>query len=238
MSTPGVGLTLNWTRTFLLTFTCVPLLPNFWLIQILLCWIELSMENIRIRLHLLIPDSAIEKTVQSTAIFKIIPRESYPRKKSNHRGIWCPERHTVFYGQNLEGWMTCPGDSLLFTKHWDKVHMASRPFCSGLPCDQNKSYHCPSRVHKPLTFVPDNAWRRKSRQSGYIFYPQMNYVCTTRANSAEPHITLPGDSRECVAPAYSHSPRWMLRSLESLSSIPHNLICGQKFLPDAPYSLG
>ena len=36
---------------------------------------------------------------------------------------------------------------------------------------------------------------------------QMNYVCTTRANSAEPHITLPGDSRECVAPAYSHSPR-------------------------------
>ena len=68
--------------------------------------------------------------------------------------------------------------------------MASRPFCSGLPCDQNKSYHCPSRVHKPLTFVPDNAWRRKSRQSGYIFHPQMNYVCTTRANSAEPHITL------------------------------------------------
>lgn len=151
------------------------------------------------------PDSATEKTVQSTAIFKNIPRESYARKKSNCRGIWCPERPTVFYGQNLEGWMTRPGDSLLFIEHQNKVHMSSRPFCSGLPCDQNKSYHCPSRVHESLTFEPDNAWRRKGRQSGYIFHPKMNYVCTTRANLASHHS--PWGFCECGASTYIHSPR-------------------------------
>lgn len=66
------------------------------------------------------PDLATDKnrkTVQSTAILKIIPLESYTRKKSHHEGIWCPERLTLYYDQNLESWVTCPGDSLLFVEH-------------------------------------------------------------------------------------------------------------------------
>lgn len=97
-----------------------PLLSDFLphrLIQILLCWTELCGEKILIQLQLHVPRFSSDKNrkiVLSTAILKIIPFESYTRKKPNHRGIWYPESPTLDYGQNLESWVTCPGDSLLF----------------------------------------------------------------------------------------------------------------------------
>lgn len=56
MSTPGVALTLSWTRTFLSHIhpgSLCFLISCF--IQILLCWIELSVEKVLIQLHLHIP---------------------------------------------------------------------------------------------------------------------------------------------------------------------------------------
>lgn len=174
------------------------------------------------------PDSAAEKnrkTVQLTVILKIIPRESSTRKKSNHRGIWCPERPTLFYGQSLQGWVTCPGDSLFFIDHQKEAHMSPRPFGSRLPCDQNKPYYCLSS--SLMTSVPDNASGRKREESRCLFHPRTNYVCTTRANLASHHS--PWGACECGAPTYIHSPCQMLCSLESLQSIPHSWVFGQKF---------
>ena len=79
----------------------------------------------------------------------------------------------------------------------------------------------------------------QEKQAKWVHLPIPDELCMfndSQLSWASHHS--PGDSRECVAPAYSHSPRWMLCSLESLSSIPHNLTCGQKFLLDVPYSLG
>lgn len=100
--------------------------------------------------------------------------------------------------------------------------MSPRPVGSRLPCDQNKPHYCLSS--SLMTSVPDNASGRKREESRCLFHPRMNYVCTTGANSASHHS--PWGACECGVPAYIHSPCQM----ESLQSIPHSLVFGQKFL--------
>lgn len=102
------------------------------LIQILLRWIELRWgeKNYWFSFIFLNPDSATEKAglFSPHSFLRIIPRESYARKKSNHRGSGF-QKDLLSQGRNLEGWVTCLDDSLLLEVYLNKAHITSWFVC-------------------------------------------------------------------------------------------------------------
>lgn len=89
---PGVGLTLNWTRAFL--HIHLGAFASWFLAHpdpVVLNWITWKTQ---IRSSSPYTRFSYRKDCSvHTAIFKIIPRESYTRKKSNHRGIQSRKTH-------------------------------------------------------------------------------------------------------------------------------------------------
>lgn len=92
-------------------------------------WIKMGKKNYWFSFIFLNPDSATEKAglFSPHSFLKIIPRESYARKKSNHRGSGF-QKALLSQSPNLKGWVTCLDDTLLLEVYLNKAHITSWGF--------------------------------------------------------------------------------------------------------------
>lgn len=105
LSTPGVGLALSWTRTFLSHvhpgFLCFLISC---LTQTLLCWIELNVEKILIQLHLHVPRFSCRKEQKDCSVDSNFKNHStgviYQKEIESQRHLVSRKTHSFLWPES------------------------------------------------------------------------------------------------------------------------------------------